>query len=206
MPGRRVETSPNERSIALAILVIGTLGSLSSLLGGVWVMRGGLLLAIGMAFAAVYVSWRQLRRERIEHQSEIRREVASRIDQAERHHAETLSLIERYDGRILNLKEVTSNLRRQLAAANSELATMRGNAVWLRSEIAERQARIDALTIRVTELETAAHENVVDLPRHGVATALSPSVDDVWGDDEHPTMVDLAKIDLDIAVEERRQA
>lgn len=77
MPGRRVETSPNERSIALAILVIGTLGSLSSLLGGVWVMRGGLLLAIGMAFAAVYVSWRQLRRERIEHQSEIRREVAS---------------------------------------------------------------------------------------------------------------------------------
>ena len=80
---------------------------------------------------------------------------------------------------------------------------MRGNAVWLRAEVAERQARIEALEARIVELEAEeATGNVVALPRN----AMVPSVEDIWGEDEHPTMIDLAKLNLDGIPELRRHA
>ena len=79
---------------------------------------------------------------------------------------------------------------------------MRGNAAWLRAEVAERQARVESLTSRIAELEAENTANIVTLPRN----AVTPSIDDIWGEDEHPTMVDLAKLNLDVLPELRREA
>lgn len=205
MAGRHVATPSSERRIALTILIVGTVVSLASLLGGVWIVRGGVLLAILMAFAAVAVARKQLVRERDEHAHEIKEQVAARVALSERHHSDSVAMIERFGARTDNLKAVIANLRRQLGAANAELSSMRGNAVWLRAEVAERQARIDALTTRITELEAEHSEKLVLLPRHGSAAALHPSAEDIWGEDEHPTMVDLAKLQLDGLPEIRRE-
>ncbi|TRY18566.1 hypothetical protein FOJ82_05405 [Tessaracoccus rhinocerotis] len=197
MAGRHVATPSQERRIALTILIVGTVVSLASLLGGVWVVRAGVLLAIAMAFAAVAVARKQLERERVEHAEEIKEQLAARVALSEKHHADSVAMIERFGARTDNLKAVIANLRRQLGAANAELSSMRGNAVWLRAEVAERQARIDALTTRIAELEAEHSEKLVMLPRRGSAAALHPSAEDIWGEDEHPTMVDLAKLQLD---------
>ena len=111
-------------------------------------------------------------------------------------------MISRFNARAENLQGVIAKLRGQLAAAKSELSSMRGNAAWLRAEVAERQARVEALETRIAELEAEDTANIVTLPRK----AVSPSIDEIWGEDEHPTMVDLAKLNLDGLPELRMQA
>ena len=204
MPGRHVAKASTERSIAIGILSVGSLAVVGSLFGSIWIVRGGAVIALLMAAAAVSVAWMELKRERAEQREEIKRQVAIRVEQAERHHAESVAMIDRFNERAQNLKSMIAKLRRQLGAANSELSTMRGNSAWLRGEVAEKQSRIDALEARIAELEerlVAEEEarqdeessNIVELPRY----AKGEDAIELWiSDDEHPTMVDLAKLNM----------
>ena len=192
MAGRRASQKSSERTLALTILGVGTAVSIASLVGDVWIVRAGLLVAVVMAFAAVLVAWRELKVERERHALDMKHEIALRSQQAARFHEESVAMIGRFNARSENLQSVIAKLRSQLGAAKAELSSMRGNAVWLRAEVAERQARIEALECRIAELEAEDTANIVDLPRR-----VSPSIDDIWGQDEHPTMVDLAKLNLD---------
>ncbi len=193
MAGSRVSRPLSERSIALTILVVGVVAAAASLFGDIWIVRAGVVVAVVMSVAAFIVAGRQLQRERAEHKEQLHHEVELRTQQAERFHADSLAMIDRFNDRIENLKGVVLKLRRQLAAAQSEMSSMRGNAAWLRGEIAERQARIDALEAQIADLEKEEASNVVELP-----AAVLPTVDDIWGDDEHPTMVDMGKLDLEL--------
>lgn len=193
MAGSHGSRPVSERSVALTILVIGAVAAAASLFGDIWIVRGGIVVAIAMSIAAFYVAGRELQRERAEHETQLKREVDLRSQQAERFHVDSLAMIDRFNDRIDNLKSVVLKLRRQLAAAQSEMSSMRGNAAWLRGEIAERQARIEALEAHIAELEKETSDNVVTLH-----TGALPSVDDIWGDDEHPTMVDMGKLNLDL--------
>ncbi|MGO1385506.1 MAG: hypothetical protein ACTHWA_04455 [Arachnia sp.] len=205
MAGRRVAQKSSERNLALTILLVGTLATIASLFGGIWFVRGGALVAVVMAFAAVGIAWRELERERSAHREEVRRQVALRVEQSDRHHGDSMAMLDRFARRVENLKSVIATQRRQLGAANAELSSMRGNSVWLRGEIAERQSRIDALTVRLTSLEADETGNIIDLPRRGAA-AQDPRVEDLWDDGEHPTMVNLSRIQLDAFEESRLQA
>ncbi|MDO5737331.1 MAG: hypothetical protein Q4P15_12740 [Propionibacteriaceae bacterium] len=197
MPGQRIAKKSTERTLALTILVVGTLAAVASLFGGIWFVRAGAVVAVAMALIAVGLVWREMERERHHHQEEVRRQVALRVSQADAHHGDALAMIDRFNSRVDNLKSVIAKLRRQLGAANSELSSMRGNSVWLRGEISERQSRIDALTARLAVLENQQATNVIPLPRRSTAT-LDPRAEDLWAQGEHPTMVDLAKVQLDV--------
>ena len=191
MSGRHVAKSSSERSIAIGILSVGSLVVLGSLLGGIWVVRAGAVVALVMAVAAVSVAWMELKRERTEHREEIKRQVAIRVEQAERHHAESVAMIDRFNERAQNLKSMIAKLRRQLGAANSELSTMRGNSAWLRGEVAELEERLAAEEEARQEIEESS--NIVELPRY----AKGEKAIELWiSDDEHPTMVDLAKLNM----------
>ena len=192
MAGRRASQKSSERTLALTILGVGTAVSIASLVGDVWIVRAGLLVAVVMAFAAVLVAWRELKVERERHALDMKHEIALRSQQAMRFHEESVAMIGRFNARSENLQSVIAKLRSQLGSAKAELSSMRGNAVWLRAEVAERQARIEALEARIAELEAEDTANIVDLPRR-----VSPSIEDIWGQDEHPTMVDLAKLNLE---------
>ena len=162
-------------------------------------------MAVVMAFVAVGIAWRELERERSAHQEEVRRQVSLRVEQSDKHHGDSMAMLDRFAHRVDNLKTVIATQRRQLGAANAELSSMRGNSVWLRGEIAERQSRVDALTARLADIETQQSDNVIDLPRRGAASH-DPRVEDLWDDGEHPTMVNLARIQLDAFEESRLQA
>ncbi|HOA27598.1 MAG TPA: hypothetical protein PKG51_08810 [Arachnia sp.] len=193
MAGRRAASKSSERTVAVAILAVGTVASLASLLGGVWVVCAGVVVAVAMALAAFWFASRELAAERARHATEMKHEVTLRAQQASRFHEESVAMIGRFNARAENLQAVIAKLRSQLGAAKSELSSMRGNAVWLRAEVAERQARIEQLEARIAELESEEITNIQRLPRN----AVRPSIDDIWGEEEHPTMVDLAKLNLD---------
>ncbi|MHA6512658.1 hypothetical protein [Tessaracoccus sp. Z1128] len=201
MAGRHASQKSTERTLALTILGVGTAVSLASLVGDVWILRGGVLVAVAMAFVAVWAAWRELKAERERHVVEMKHEVGLRSQQASRFHEESVAMIVRFNARAENLQSVIAKLRSQLGAAKAELSSMRGNAAWLRAEVAERQARIEALEARIAELEAEDTANIVDLPRR-----VSPSVADIWGENEHPTMVNLTKLNLEMLPELRRQA
>lgn len=205
MAGRRVAKKSSERNLALTILIVGTLATVALLFGSVWFVRFGAVVAVAMAFAAVLVARRELERERSLHQEEVKRQVELRVEQADMHHSDSMAMMDRFTERVDNLKGVIATLRRQLGAAHSELSSMRGNSVWLRGEIAERQSRIDVLSKRLAEVEAEQSANVISLPRYGTAR-LNPRAEDLWNADEHPTMVDLAKVELDQFEEIRLQA
>lgn len=204
MAGRRIAPKSSERNLALTILVVGTVAAIASLFGGIWFVRAGAIVAVAMAFIAVGLAWRELERERKVHQEEVRRQVALRVEQSSKHHGDSMAMMDRFNDRAASLKSVIATQRRQLGAAHAELSSMRGNSVWMRGEIAERQSRIDALSSRLAELEIQQSANVIALPRYG--SARDPRVEDLWDDGEHPTMVDLARIQLDDFDEARLQA
>lgn len=198
MAGRRATKQTHERTIALTILAVGTIASLASMLGDVWALRAGVVVAIAMAFAAVFVVLRQLKLERASMAEELKVQAELRGRQAERHHQESVAMIDRYNARAENLRNVIAKLRTQLASARSELSAMRGNAAWLRGEVAERQARVEALEKRIAELEAEETANIVEMPR----SAISPSIEDIWVSGEHPTMVNLTTLKAILEQEE----
>lgn len=209
MTGRHTRKQ-TERTLALGILAVGAAVSIASLFGGAWVMRAGVMVALVVGVAATWVAFRQLRYERRAHQEEVAQHVEEQRVLINQHHTDSVAMIDRFTERANNLTEQIGTLRRQLGSAKAELSTMRGNSAWLRGEVAERQARIEALTRRVEELEARlaekdSEDSLLPLPRYGRA-ALQPSVHDIWADDEHPTMVDLASVQLDPALEERKLA
>lgn len=199
MSGRHFASSKNERNTALLILGIGALAAVASMFGNIWVVRAGVVVAIVMAIFSLYVSFLEVKRIREEHSEALRRESEIRMALSDKHHADSVAMIDRFNARAENLNAIIAKLRSQLGAAKKELSSMRGNAAWLRAEVAERQSRIEELTARIAELESQLDEadqehSIVELPE---ASSLYPQVGDIWGEDEHPTIIDLAKLHLD---------
>lgn len=198
MAGRRVAHNSSERNSALLILGFGSAAALASLFGNIWVVRAGVVVAVVMAAVALSVAFAQIKRIREEHNAALHHEVELRMAQSDQHHADSVAMIERFAARTDNLKAIIAKQRSQLGAAKAELSSMRGNAAWLRAEIAERQTRVDELTARLEALEAEklaedTEDSIVEMPE----TAMYPQVDDIWGDDEHPTLIDLRKLNLD---------
>lgn len=174
MIGRHVAGDAKERRVALAILFSGSAAALASLFGDPWVVRGGVVIAIAMAFAAFYFTTRELRRAREQHRQEMREQLEIRRADLRRHHAESMAMMDRYGARIAASRSTIAELKRQVDAANAELSTLRGNAVLLRSEVAVRQARIKQLEAAIVQLESQLTEqtgrttqNLVSLPKRG---------------------------------------
>lgn len=190
-------------------MTVGTIVLGAMAFGPLWMVRTALGLAIAMAFASVFLAWREVEHITKAHQVELKAVMAASREQAERRHRESLEMIDRFVERSTQLSANVQRITAELGAAHSELATMRGNSVWLRGEVAERQARIDALTERVAELESqaeAAEAEVLALPRYGTSSARAlPSAEELWADGNHPTVVDLNAISFPV-LDERKHA
>lgn len=193
------------------VLIIGTVVSVALAFGPLWLVRAGIGVSLAMAFLTAFLAWREIDRIGQAHRVELKAMLKANTDQANRHHRDSLEMIDRFDTRARQLTAAIGRINAQLAAAHAELATMRGNSVWLRAEVAERQSRIDALEAQVAELEAArtqADGNLLSLPRYGVAAGreLLPSAEDLWADGNHPTVVDLAMLAFPEVLDERKQA
>lgn len=209
--GKRQADRSVERRITFAVLVVGSIASIALAFGPEWMVRIGVGVALVMAFVSVALSWRELERVHAAHRIELKALYSASMEQANRHHQESLAMVERFDARAEQLKETINRVTSELAAARSELSTMRGNGAWLRGEIAERQSRIFALESRISELETAredARDNLIQLPRYGADVSQEdlPTAEELWSDGNHPTVVDLRMLAFPEVFEVRKQA
>lgn len=172
----------------------------------------GVGVALLFSFVSVGFAWRELENARKAHRGEVKALLNASREVADRQHRESLEMLDRFDERANQLKSTVQRLTSQLGAAHAELASMRGNNVWLRGEVAERQARIDALTSRIAELEAARAEatgKLLVLPKREVCdpeAQLLPTAEELWADGNHPTVVDLTMLSFPVLLDERKQA
>lgn len=210
--GRYRARQSNERKITWAALVAGTLLATSLAFGPLWMAQLGVGVALLFSFVSVGFAWRELENARKAHRGEVKALLNASREVADRQHRESLEMLDRFDERANQLKSTVQRLTSQLGAAHAELASMRGNNVWLRGEVAERQARIDALTSRIAELEAARAEatgKLLVLPKREVCdpeAQLLPTAEELWADGNHPTVVDLTMLSFPVLLDERKQA
>lgn len=192
-------------------MIVGTIVVGAMAFGPIWFVRAGVVLSLLMAAASVYFAWREVDALTRAHQLELKGIVAANREESRRRHQESLEMIDRFEDRAGLLNGNLQRVTAALGSAHAELATMRGNAVWLRGEVAERQSRIDALNERIADLEAKRDEaeaEVLALPRYGVASnrELLPTAEELWADGNHPTIVDLTVLAFPEVREERLQA
>lgn len=211
----RAAKRPIERKLAFAVLAVGTIGCLLASFGPIWAVRVAVAVAAAMAYGAVALAWHELSVVRKAHRLQLKAAQDSVVAASDKHRADSIEMIDRFNARTAQLRDVITRLRGELSSARAELSSMRGNSVWLRGEVAERQARIDQLAERIAELESrlAASEGVTEsvihaLPRFAASGRRGqlPTAAEIWPDGDFPTVVDLSAIVFPARDAEAREA
>ncbi len=223
-PHRSLAASGARRTSGV-ILVAGSVLAVAAAFGPVWVARGGVLLAVLAAIFATVASWRELRAERRRHAAETlaASQAHGRALRDERQHNQAvLQVVTDRNTRAVG------EIERQyvvIAGLRTEISTLRGDKAALAARVAERDRTIAGLhhTVRTREAELAAladdshraggaddgdSAQVHAMPRRVLVETPGrdgrpgvPSAEDLWDDGSHPTVVDLAVIDLSLVEE-----
>lgn len=220
MATHAVSRSSSERRGTLLALVAATVIGVVCAFGPIWMVRAGVLVSLLGAGIAVYYAFREISRLEALHRTELKavRDQATLVARA--HHEEAMGLIEVFAARSRAHGEQLEALRRELADRQQELSTLRGNVVSVRAESDRRADRIAELELELVALEESLaaeeaaseqteDEALVTLPRRVVAAKVAdrglPTAAELWSDGNHPTVVDLALLNLPL-VEERKHA
>jgi hypothetical protein len=221
--------SKDSRAVGI-VLAVGTVIAVSATLGPVWIVRAGVAVAVLGSFLAVWFAWREVANRRRAHLLEVRTLTRRAAEDAERHHEETMEVIDRFTTRHQALSERLDLTRGELDVAQAQLATLKGSLIATQSESRKRAARIHTLegVVKQREAELAeladAHAQVVarlaaehgeesdgDLvawPRYGAAAknVLLPSARELWGEGNDPDVIDLAQVAMPAATPLQKHA
>jgi hypothetical protein len=213
-PHRRLAPS-SARRVSGVILVVGSVLAVAAAFGSLWVVRGGVVLAVLAAVFATTVTWRELTRERRRH--------AAETLAASRAHGQALRDERSHNQQVLQVvtdrnSRAVAEIERQhvvIAGMRTEISTLRGDKAALTATLAQRDRTIGSLrdTVRTQEAEllalTADDEeaegtdsaSVHAMPRRVLLEerpASGPDAAELWDDGSHPTVVDMAAIDVPV--------
>lgn len=199
--------SPQRRQ-APAVLCIGTALSVAALFGPDWVIRIGVATAVVAAILGCALAWRELRQAHRENARKLLAASRSHGQQLSAERAQHGSVLEEMSARVQAADQVAATQRVTIGELRVQISSLRGDAASLRGEINHRDAVISSLrsTVQAREAEIAAlrtdggeEAKVHAWPRRASLdeTAMPESAEtDVWGDASHPTVVDLAMLDV----------
>lgn len=206
---------PAQRFAASALILLGVaVLAVAASLGGIWPARAGVALALVAGTIALIVAYSHARQARHRHGAQlvqVSREQRTYVRDLRIHHrgiVESLSTINACaDESVRGLTHEVTQLSAKLSiergvrlAIAARLAGSDQAAKQLRVELAESQLGIDARDALLAELgqeRSTPHR----LPASGaegearwavVRDELSAE-DDLWGDDQHPTVVELKR-------------
>lgn len=212
--GKRVSKKSNERRGVLAMLIVCTVLAIGcAVIPSVWAARAGVLVALVVAWVSVLMAWRQVENLRISHLSELKAMRQSAVEQEQRHHKESMDMIDTFANRVGMLSKTLSDTRSKLDRAENELSTLRGDKAALQYKVAAGNKKVNSLEARIAELETelagvladAEQGQLVDLPGHTVADAGVPSAEDIWENGNDSTIVDLSRVAFPEASKDERK-
>lgn len=218
------QSSSTERRATLYILIAVTIVAVICAFGPLWMVRVGLGVALLGAATSVWYAFKEINRLEVLHRTELKAVRDQAVLAARAHHDESMELIETFTSRYKAHGQQLSALRGELASRQQELSTLRGNVISataeadrrgeriteLEAQLAERQAELEALEVKLTELAAEHDGELVTLPRRVVsrkaadAARAVPTAAELWSDGNHPTVVDLAL--LNIPAMERKHA
>lgn len=207
-PSRQAKPTLLRRASEI-VLVAGTVLAVAAAFGPTWLVRVGVGVAVVTAVVACVLAWR-------EHFS-TRRAHAAQMLQASQQHGKVLSeertrngqVVDTLTRRVKDAEVVIGGQRVIIATLRGEISTLKGDSVYLRSEVKHRETVITSLreTVRSREAELVALQAEADSAavhpmRHRVpaedesAWAELPDANDLWSDGSHPTVVDMVMIDF----------
>jgi hypothetical protein len=205
---RRLAAAPHRR-VSEIILVVGTVVAVLAAFGPSWSARTGVAVAVVAAVVGCAFAWREL--------FDARRAHAQAMLKASQEHGRTLTeertrnaaVVDTLRRRFADAASVIERQRVTIAELRIKISGLKGDRVYLQSEVDHRETVISALrqTVRSREAELIALRDeetaaVHQMPRRVLAEHESdvdevPAADDeLWNDGSHPTVVDLVAIDL----------
>jgi hypothetical protein len=138
---------------ATAVLVAGTVLSVAASFGPIWVVRGGLAVAIASAVATSLLAWREVSAERRQH--------ASAMLTSSRAHTEALRAERAHNSAVLQVltgrnTAAMAEVRRQqtlIAQLRGEVCSLKGDRAALTADLARRERTIESLRVDVRARE-----------------------------------------------------
>lgn len=170
---RKANPSPLRRYAWLSLLSTAVV-AVAAAFGGVWMVRGGVAVAVIGGFLACGFAWRELRVTRttmMAQQSADSRRAGEKLHAERVQHVRLLQVLQARNG----------ELRSKLTMSRAESARLAQEAAQLRGDKA-------ALQVQLYEHQAAAEAEVLALPRR--VSGRGDAVD-LWDGDAAPTVVEL---------------
>lgn len=197
-------------------LIVGAVLAVAAMVGPIWVVRAGVIIALIAGCLAVRWAWQELRQQREEagrnQLADLRSHNAQLSTERQRNHEVVQTLQLRDETNVEKLVE----LQVTIGHLRTEISSLNGDKASLLDDVMTRDRRIDELVGTLAEREAELAElwaeadeaEVVAIPRHAAAAAdwdALPSAEDLWASDDHPTVVDLQKLAYPPVSEARRR-
>jgi hypothetical protein len=204
---RRAKASPHRRASEI-VLVVGTVVAVIAAFGPAWSVRTGVAVAVFAAVVACVFAWRELfhaRRAHARAMLKASQEHGHALTEERTRNAEVVETLRR---RFADAAAVIERQRVTIAELRIKISGLKGDRVYLQSEVDHREVVISALrqTVRSREAELIALRDegtaeVHHMPRRVLAEHESEwdeasAAEDLWSDGSHPTVVDMVAIDL----------
>jgi hypothetical protein len=155
-PSTRQQAAPIRQRTSTAVLVVGTILSLGSLIGPGWALRAGVVVALVSAAASCGLAWRELYLTRRRHARELLvagRQHTEHLRTERRHNADVLDAVterarrwrqevDRQQTQIAGLRVEVSALRTDLGSVRRQLVQADGVIAGLREAVRERDLEL----------------------------------------------------------------
>lgn len=214
--GRRAGTASPLRRAAQYALAVGIVLAIASAFGSVWVARLGILSAIVGGLLALRFAWREVAEARAEHAQAMTHTARAQGQALAMERRRTGEVLETLRGHNASADASVRRLESTIGELRGEINTLRGANAGMQVELIERDHRIKRLTadLATREAELRVLQQVEDdaevlaMPRHAAGASdwdALPTAEEIFGGDDHPTVVDLQKIAFPAATAEQRK-
>ena len=167
----RKQSAPVRQRISTAVLVVGTVLSLGSLVGPDWALRAGVVVALASAVASCALAWRELYLTKRRHAQDllaVGRRHTEDLRAERQHNADVLDTVsgraQRWRGEVDRQQTQIAGLRVEVSALRSDLTSVRRQLVradqtiaGLRETVRERDIEIALTRVPVVERDAEVH-------------------------------------------------
>lgn len=203
---RRAKTPTLHRATQL-VLGLGTVLAVAAAFGPLWLVRIGVVVAVAAGVLACALAWRELFSARRQHAKAMLAASHGHGTAMTAERTRNAAVVDTLSERARSAGMVIAGQRVTIGQLRAEMSALHGDKAHLVAEVAQRAGVISGLreTVAARDAELSALRDdetaeVHHMPRRVLVEEESrwcevPGVEEWWGDDAPPTVIDLKTID-----------